>query len=184
MAKPLPDSAFVERIYLPGLNMARTQYERRVCTVRKATASDSAAILECLRIAFEPYRGHYTPEAIADTTLTPETLEVRFSTMCILVSTSDAGVIGTVAYGVVDRTEGHIRGMAVLPAWQGCGVAEQLLIAVESELRGRKCSRISLDTTEPLVPAIRFYEKHGFRRSGKVGDFFGMPLIEYVRNLS
>jgi ribosomal protein S18 acetylase RimI-like enzyme len=66
----------------------------------------------------------------------------------------------------------------------GPSVAEQLLAAVESELRVRKCSRISLDTTAPLLSAIRFYEKNGFRRSGKIGDFFGMPLIEYVKDLS
>jgi len=28
-----------------------------------------------------------------------------------------------------------------------------------------------------------FYEKSGYRRSGKVGDFFGMPPFEYVKNL-
>jgi GNAT superfamily N-acetyltransferase len=71
--------------------------------------------------------------------------------------------------------------MAVLPAWQGSGVAAQLLKSVESELRAKGCSRISLDTTEPLQPAIRFYEKNGFRRSGKVADFYGMPLFEYVK---
>ena len=37
----------------------------------------------------------------------------------------------------------------------------------------------SLDTTEPLERAMRFYERNGFRRSGVVRDFFGMPLIEY-----
>jgi hypothetical protein len=28
-----------------------------------------------------------------------------------------------------------------------------------------------------------FYEKNGFRRTGKVTDFFGMPLIEYTKHL-
>ena len=65
----------------------------------------------------------------------------------------------------------------------GVGVAAQLLAAAESELRSRNCRRITLDTTAPLERAIRFYEKHGYRRSGKVGDFFGMPLYEFVKNL-
>jgi len=30
---------------------------------------------------------------------------------------------------------------------------------------------------------MRFYEKHGYRRSGKVSDFFGMPLVEYAKPL-
>jgi ribosomal protein S18 acetylase RimI-like enzyme len=185
MAEPGSHSALVERIHLRGLKMmTQVQSERRLSTVRKANVDDSAAILECLRIAFEPYRHYYPLEGFADTTLTPETLRSRFSTMCILVATSDAGeIVGTVAYRIVDPGEGHIRGMAVLPEWQGCGVAEQLLSAVESELRCTGCSRITLDTTAPLETAIRFYEKWGFRRSGKIGDFFGMPLIEYVKDL-
>jgi hypothetical protein len=28
-----------------------------------------------------------------------------------------------------------------------------------------------------------FYEKHGYRRSDVTRDFFGMPLLEYVKEL-
>jgi hypothetical protein len=30
---------------------------------------------------------------------------------------------------------------------------------------------------------MRFYERHGYRRSGRVQDFFGMPLIEYAKDI-
>ena len=43
------------------------------------------------------------------------------------------------------------------------------------------CSLVTLDTTEPLERATRFYEKHGYRLSGRVSEFFGMPLFEYVK---
>jgi ribosomal protein S18 acetylase RimI-like enzyme len=79
--------------------------------------------------------------------------------------------------------EGHIRGMAVLPEWQGRSVAEKLLHQAEAELSRENCSRITLDTTEPLERAMKFYERNGFQRSGQIGDFFGMPLIEYVKSL-
>lgn len=84
---------------------------------------------------------------------------------------------------MADVTEGHLRGMAVLPEWQGGGVAEALLRAAEAELVSRNCACITLDTTEPLQRATRFYEKHGYRRSGRVSDFFGMRLHEYVKYL-
>jgi hypothetical protein len=42
---------------------------------------------------------------------------------------------------------------------------------------------VSLDTTRPLAPAIRFYEQHGYRASGRIADFFGMELLEYVKPL-
>ncbi len=73
--------------------------------------------------------------------------------------------------------------MAVRPEWQGTGVAAQLLRHVESELRVKKCSRVTLDTTEPLRRAMRFYERNGYQRSGEVSDFFGMPLIEYIKEM-
>jgi len=147
--------------------------------------TDAPAILRCLRVAFEPYRTSYTPEAFTDTVLTLETVLHRLSSMCIFVAADEAGdIIGTIACAVMDGDEGHLRGMAVLPDWQGRGIAERLLQTAEAELAGRKCERVTLDTTEPLLRAMRFYEKHGYRRSGKVADFFGMPLHEYVKDLT
>jgi ribosomal protein S18 acetylase RimI-like enzyme len=153
--------------------------------IRKASLSDSPGLLKCLREAFEIYRSNYTPEAFIDTVLTQETLQQRLQTMRLFAAVSASGeIIGTIGCCVVDTCEGHVRGMAVLPSWQGSGVAAELLRSVESELRGRGCSYISLDTTEPLQAAMRFYEKNGFRRSGKVTDFYGMPLFEYAKNLT
>lgn len=150
-------------------------------TIRRAGSSDAAAILDCLAEAFAPYRQSYNPEVFQDTVLTPETLDQRLKSMVLLVAADGAGTIaGTVAFSVVGE-EGHLRGMAVRSKWQGAGLAQQLLEGAESELRARGCTRITLDTTAPLQRAIRFYEKNGYRLSGKVNDFFGMPLYEYVK---
>ena len=154
-------------------------------TIRKATEADATAVLVCLRAAFEPYRDHYTADAFADTVLTPETLQHRLASMCVFVAINeDKDVVGTVACSIIGEGEGHVRGMAVLPVWQGRGVAERLLRVAEDELAAGICSRITLDTTEPLQRAMRFYERHGYRRSGKITDFFGMPLHEYGKDLS
>ena len=52
-----------------------------------------------------------------------------------------------------------------------------------ADLRERACARVTLDTTAPLDRAIHFYESHGFRATGSVNDFFGMPLYELARDL-
>src|SRR5207248_3212448 len=102
---------------------------------------------DCLRAAFEPYRPQYTAAAYEDTVLTPATVAERFATMAVLVAATRGGeVIGTVACHVVGAGEGHLRGMAVRPDWQGRGVAEELLAAAESELRRVGCDRVTLDT--------------------------------------
>jgi GNAT superfamily N-acetyltransferase len=153
------------------------------CSIRRATSADASGILECLRDAFEPYRERYTAEAFEDTVLTTETVQERLASMSIFVAvTAEGKIVGTISCSRTSEDEGrHLRGMAVLEEWRGQGVAWQLLDAAESELRARGCHRITLDTTEPLTRAIRFYEKNGYRWSGKVTDFFGMPLFEYVK---
>src|SRR5690242_14211243 len=103
--------------------------------------------------------------------------------MQIFVAASQDGIVGTIACGSANADEGHLRGMAVLPNWQGLGVAEALLQTAEADLMARGCKRITLDTTEPLQRAMRFYEKHGYTKSGAVTDFFGMRLHEYEKEL-
>ena len=62
-------------------------------------------------------------------------------------------------------------------------MARLLLDRVESDLRDLGCSAVTLDTTAPLERAIRFYERNGFRSTGQVGSFFGMPLFEYRKDI-
>jgi predicted N-acetyltransferase YhbS len=154
-------------------------------TIRKTLGADAPGILECLKMAFAPYRDKYTPAAFVDTVLTAETIQHRLSQMWAFVAvTADNQVVGTIACAAVSASEGHLRGMAVLPEWQGRGIAEKLLQSAEAELAGHGCSRVTLDTTEPLHRATRFYEKHGYVASGRSMDFFGMPLHEYVKKLT
>jgi GNAT superfamily N-acetyltransferase len=153
-------------------------------SIRRAASADAAAILDCLSAAFASYRERYTPAAYADTVLSTETIRDRMASMALFVAGTPGGeIVGTIGCQVASPVEGHLRGMAVLPSWQGHGVAADLLTAAEAELRNQHCARITLDTTEPLERAMRFYEKYGYRRSGKVTDFFGMPLFEYVKTI-
>jgi ribosomal protein S18 acetylase RimI-like enzyme len=152
--------------------------------IRKAVQQDSPGILRCLGEAFEPYRKDYTRDAFLDTVLTAERLEVRLRAMSIFVAVGFSDeIVGTVACSRANADEGHIRGMAVLPSWHGVGIAQKLLDAAQVALRMSGCRRVTLDTTQPLQRAIAFYRRNGFRASGSVTDFFGMPLYEYEKEL-
>ena len=152
--------------------------------IRRASLDDAEQILACLRLAFEPYRHEYTPHGFADTVLSEETIGERLRLMSVFVAEEKMGkVVGTVGCSAINPEEGHIRGMAVLPEWQGRGVAAKLLREAENELREKHCRRITLDTTAPLTRAIKFYERNGYRASGRIGDFFEMELFEYVKEL-
>jgi ribosomal protein S18 acetylase RimI-like enzyme len=151
--------------------------------IREAGLEDSERISRCLQAAFEPYRALYTPGAFADTSPTPAGIRERFSTMRIFVAeTADGEVVGTIACGV-HGGDGHLRGMAVVPGFQGRAVADRLITAAEEALRSQGCTRVTLDATEPLARAVRFYERNGYARSGRLGEFFGMPLHEFVKSL-
>jgi ribosomal protein S18 acetylase RimI-like enzyme len=154
--------------------------------IREALEADVPAVLACLAEAFAPYRDLYSVEAFLDTVLTAQTLKHRMRRMTVFVAflEADDSIIGTVACNQASPEEGHLRGMAVLASYQGAGVAQGLLERAEAELRARKCVCVTLDTTEPLRRAIRFYERNGYRPSGRVTDFFGMPLFEYVKTLA
>lgn len=151
--------------------------------IRRASQSDTAEVLRCLAAAFEPYQASYTEAAYLDTILTEQTILQRLASMQVFVAVFGSEIIGTIGCAPGDSREGHLRGMAVLPEHLGRGVAEMLLHTAESELAKRGCFRVTLDTTEPLRRATRFYEKHGYRPSGRTTDFFGMALHEYVKEL-
>jgi ribosomal protein S18 acetylase RimI-like enzyme len=153
--------------------------------IRRAELSDCDGVLACLKAAFAPYENRYTPAGYEDTVLTRETLRRRLQEMVVFVAESkSAEIVGTIACSVLSGGEGHLRGMAVRPEWQGLGIARELLERAESELCMRQCTRITLDTTEPLRRAIAFYERNGFRATGRVSDFFGMSLFEYEKRIS
>jgi len=154
--QPAQGWVFVERERGPGLQYNSVAGSTRPShfavqadiTIRKALETDTFGILECLRIAFEPYRAEYTPGGFADTVLTPETVQDRLALMSVFVAvTADGQILGTIACSVINASEGHLRGMAVLPEWHGRGVAAMLLQSAELELAGRRCSRVTLDTT-------------------------------------
>jgi GNAT superfamily N-acetyltransferase len=151
--------------------------------IRAADMRDAPQIAACLEAAFAPYRDLYPPAAYADTVPGSDGILRRIASKHVLVAVAGDQVAGTIAAAINEHGEGHLRGMAVLPQWHGSGIASQLLVAIEDYLRAQGCCRVTLNTTLPLQRAIRFYESHGYRHSGVTGDFYGMPLYEYAKNL-
>jgi mannose-6-phosphate isomerase-like protein (cupin superfamily)/N-acetylglutamate synthase-like GNAT family acetyltransferase len=154
-----------------------------IARIRRAEPSDSAAILTCLSEAFAPHRAAYTEAAFADTVLNAAALELRHAQMTVLTAqTPDEIIAGTLAYSAQGE-QGHLRGMAVRHSWIGTGIAQLLLAAVEAELRSLGVATVTLEVTTPLTRARRFYERHGFRPTGRTRDFFGMALTELSKSL-
>ena len=75
-------------------------------------------------------------------------------------------------YGALSWTcgvkPGSFHRIVVHPSLQGAGLGGRMLDEVLELLRRGGCDCVRCDTSENNLPALRFYEKHGFRRCGKL----------------
>ncbi len=119
-----------------------------IITIRKARVQEAGGIRRCLTSAFEPFRFQYTRGAFEDTVPTVEAIQERMAYMTVYIAVAGTReIVGTVACEV-EGVEGHVRGMAVQPPWQGHGIADRLLRPVENDLVAAGCTRLTLNTTE------------------------------------
>ena len=87
---------------------------------------------------------------------------------CVLVAERDGGVVGMVtAQLVVSTAEGApsalVEDMVVLPAERGRGLGRALLGAIEAWARDRGATRLQLLADRENAPALRFYDRLGWR---------------------
>jgi ribosomal protein S18 acetylase RimI-like enzyme len=157
----------------------------RKFNIRRAIFEDAEPIHQVLLVAFKEFRNYYSVEGFLDTVLSKDKAIDRINQMNVYVAVDLKGiVIGTIGWQKITEEEGHIRGMAVVPKWQGKnGPASFLLKEVENEAFLMGCSVLTLDTTEVLKRAQCFYQKHGFRKTGKTGDFYGSLIYEYAKKI-
>src|SRR5260370_41510499 len=84
--------------------------------IRPAVADDAAAILQCLRAAFAPYRSQYTPQGYLDTVMTPDTLLQRLASMTVFVAADPRrNVLGPIGGPLVSSSWGRLQAIAALP---------------------------------------------------------------------
>ncbi len=154
--------------------------------IRKAQPEDARGIHEVVLAAFEEFRDFYSPKGFADTVMSENVALERLKDMNLFVAViQNNKIIGTVGWKRISEKEGHIRGMAVHPKFQGKNSpAADLLNEVENDALSQGCTYLTLDTTEILKRAQHFYKKHGFKETGKTGDFFGSTMYEFRKEFS
>ena len=76
---------------------------------------------------------------------------------------------------------------AVEPGQQGKGIGRQLLAAVERVAQARGFRKLLVETYEhaDFDKARRFYERSGFRQTGRIADYLpdGSPMVVYAKRL-
>lgn len=92
---------------------------------------------------------------------------------CVLLARAEEQIAGCVALRPFGGDACEMKRMFVRPEFRGCGIGER--VAVEIIARGRRMryQKMVLDTLAQLVPAIRLYERLGFRR---IDPYYANPL--------
>jgi len=93
---------------------------------------------------------------------------------------SSGRLIGFLSYTALNENL-IVAALAVLPQHQGTGVGKALLEAVESEARKLSKKRILVATSNDDLPALAFYQRHGFQifevKTNVVAEKHGAALI-------
>lgn len=115
-----------------------------------------------------------------DPTLPVENPEDRVPGAFHLAVVDDGGVVGVGSFSPDGRGGVRVRGMAVEPGRQSHGIGALLLDAALARL-----TRAGVRTVwaNARLPALAFYERHGFVAVGDVFDEIGIPHVRVVRSV-
>jgi ribosomal protein S18 acetylase RimI-like enzyme len=151
--------------------------------VRLAIQTDMPAVASLLARSFLEYKTSYNEKAFAATISTMGELRNRLSEGPVWVAVEGETVVGTVS-GVPDGNALHIRSLAVSPGNRGQGLGKMLLNQAEDYAYEKGYTRLILSTTPFLTPAIRLYERCGFRRSNEgPTNRLGTPIFTMTKQL-
>lgn len=75
---------------------------------------------------------------------------------------------------------GEIKSMFTAPAARGTGAATKILSEIETHARAQNLPHLMLETGNSLHAAHRLYERAGFTRRGRFGDYPEDPLSIFM----
>ncbi|EAX46888.1 ribosomal-protein-alanine acetyltransferase [Thermosinus carboxydivorans Nor1] len=128
---------------------------RRKWVIRPMTADDIDAVLEVERASFTtPWSRAAFAAEVADNDLA-----------YYLVGEADGAVVGYAGVWII-LDEAHVTNIAVLPAYRGQGLGEQLLTALMAYAKKRGALSMTLEVRVSNEGAQRLYRRLGFMPRG------------------
>lgn len=95
------------------------------------------------------------------------------------VASEDGAVCGYLALSTV-LDEGNIDNVAVAPEWRRRGIGGALIGDAVRRGREQGLSFLTLEVRAGNDPAIRLYEKHGFREVGRRKNYYEKPREDAI----
>lgn len=130
---------------------------------------DLADVQALLAVHFEAMRGASPPQACHVLPLD----SLRDTAITFWSARESGRLVGIGALKQLGPTHGEIKSMRTDPAEAGRGVGATMLahILAEARRRGYRCLNLETGSTAEFAPAIRLYERTGFRRCGPFGCY-------------
>jgi ribosomal protein S18 acetylase RimI-like enzyme len=140
-------------------------------TIRDAKLSDASSLA-----ALMCELGYETTNTEMRQRLKPILRDARFRTFVAEIDNTVYGVIGTLTQPSHEHNDpsGKIIALVVSKKQRHGGIGRALITAAEKDFANRKVTRVSLTTRFSREEAHRFYEAHGYARTG----------FRFVKNLA
>lgn len=97
----------------------------------------------------------------------------------IVAAVADDGTVAGYAGLQTVLDEGYIGNVAVSPAYRRQGVGSEL-IAAFVRFGAAKLAFLTLEVRASNTPAVRLYEKHGFRQAGRRKNYYDDPKEDAI----
>jgi ribosomal protein S18 acetylase RimI-like enzyme len=128
--------------------------------IREGSKEDCPAVLSLMLAAFAQYRDWLEPESgvFRETAVT---LQTKLQNETLLLAYDQDQLVGCLFY----KPKGcglYFGRLSVLPAYQGRGIARQLILAVEHIAHSRSCDFVTLSVRIVLEENIRFFASLGY----------------------
>jgi GNAT superfamily N-acetyltransferase len=102
--------------------------------------------------------------------------EVADGRGAFVIAREDGAAIGCGAVRRIDEQTAEVKRMYVAPAARGKRLGAKILAELEVQARKLGITRLVLETGERQPEAIALYEREGFRRIPKFGEYIDAPL--------
>ena len=130
--------------------------------LRRANASDLAAVSACARAAY----AKYVPRMDREPAPMNADFEAQIARGHVWVVVQDREVAGyAVSYPEGDHL--HLENVAVQPALAGCGLGRQLIEHVERTARREGYAAVELYTNVAMTENLTMYPKLGYVETGR-----------------
>jgi ribosomal protein S18 acetylase RimI-like enzyme len=132
--------------------------------IRELELFDLNRVIELERKCFDEYNAYSSKQL---------TYLIKSANSCCLAEINNDFIRGFII--VLYKNRSNVAGIETLnvdPNFRGSGIGKKLLMSAEEEMHIKHIRTIRLEVSTANIPAIRLYEKSGFRKTAILKNYY------------